>query len=129
METKILKEWLYLADMDLDSAQLLREWRPAHHEIICYHCQQAAEKYLKGFLYAQDIEPPRIHDIGELCFLCAGINASFDLLRDECVYLTGFATQPRYPQELNITEAMVDKALLNAAAIKDFPPIANLQHL
>jgi HEPN domain-containing protein len=129
METKILNEWLYLADMDIDSAQLLHKWRPAHYEVICYHCQQAAEKYMKGFLYAHDIEPPRTHDIEQLCSLCAGINVSFNLLRNECEYLTDFATQPRYPQELDITEAMVDKALLNVAMIKDFPPIANLRNL
>jgi HEPN domain-containing protein len=48
MEIETVSEWLYLADADVDSAKLLNELRPQHREIICYHCEQAVEKYLKG---------------------------------------------------------------------------------
>ena len=37
------KEWLEFAAMDLDSAQFLLGMRPVPVEIICYHCEQAAE--------------------------------------------------------------------------------------
>lgn len=38
-------------------------------EISCYHCQQSAEKYLKGYLVLYGKNPPRTHDLDELCKL------------------------------------------------------------
>ena len=37
-------EWLDLAEMDLGAAEYLLGMRPVPVEIICYHCEQAAEK-------------------------------------------------------------------------------------
>jgi HEPN domain-containing protein len=128
MEVRILQEWLYLADMDIDSAKLLHEMRPRHFEIICYHCQQSAEKYLKAFLFSHDIEPPKIHDLARLRIMCMEIDRSFEVLERECNYLTNFASQPRYPQELNLNDKNVTKALAFAQAIKDFPAVAELQN-
>ena len=34
--------------------------------MVCFHAQQAAEKYLKGLLVANDKEPPRIQSLPEL---------------------------------------------------------------
>ncbi len=53
------KEWLEFAAMDLDSAQFLLGMRPVPVEIICYRCEQAAEKLLKAVLVAADVEPPK----------------------------------------------------------------------
>ncbi|QNO15339.1 HEPN domain-containing protein [Alkalicella caledoniensis] len=39
------KEWLRLAKMDLMSAEYLLKKNPVPIEVICYHCQQSAEKY------------------------------------------------------------------------------------
>ena len=50
------KEWLEFAAMDLDSAQFLLGMRPVPVEIICYHCEQAAEKLLKAVLVAADVD-------------------------------------------------------------------------
>jgi HEPN domain-containing protein len=48
-----------------------------HDHIICFHCQQAVEKYLKGFLILYDVESERTHDLNLLCGLCKGIDAAF----------------------------------------------------
>jgi hypothetical protein len=47
MNNENAKEWLQLADDDLYSAKILNEANRKPYEIICYHCAQAAEKYLK----------------------------------------------------------------------------------
>jgi HEPN domain-containing protein len=44
------QEWERYAAMDLDSAEYLLHMIPVPIEIICYHCRQSAEKYLKGYL-------------------------------------------------------------------------------
>ena len=50
MNTHDVREWLRMADNDFDTALLLNVAVRRHYEIICYHCAQAVEKYLKGFL-------------------------------------------------------------------------------
>lgn len=57
------REWQRLASMDLNAAEHLLNMRPTPYEIICFHCQQSAEKYLKGYLVIHDITPPKIHDL------------------------------------------------------------------
>ena len=57
MDKELVAEWLKHADDDIDTALLLKEMRPQHYEIICYHCEQAVEKYLKGYLVSiADVE-------------------------------------------------------------------------
>jgi len=43
-------EWFNFADSDLNVAKYLMNMNPKPSNIICYHCQQSAEKYLKGFI-------------------------------------------------------------------------------
>ena len=38
------EEWLKFAEMDLNSAEYLRNMTPTPVEVICYHCEQASEK-------------------------------------------------------------------------------------
>jgi len=64
------KEWIEIADNDFDSAILLNEAVRKHYEIICYHCSQAVEKYLKGYLVSMDIVPKKTHDLRFLNNLC-----------------------------------------------------------
>ena len=53
-----LNQWLEIADRDLTIADFsAKNMRPAPYEIICFHCQQAVEKYLKWFLVLHDIDP------------------------------------------------------------------------
>ena len=49
--------------MDLSAAEHLLTMRPLPVEIICYHCEQAAEKFLKATLVQFDREPPKTHDL------------------------------------------------------------------
>jgi hypothetical protein len=46
----LVKEWIRKAERDLDTAHLTLDNKPAYTDIICYHCQQAVEKYLKAYL-------------------------------------------------------------------------------
>ena len=70
MSIKDATEWFQLADNDFDSAKLLDEAVRRHYEIICYHCAQAVEKYLKGFLIYHDVIPKKTHNLLFLNSLC-----------------------------------------------------------
>ncbi len=58
------KRWLDIANMDMGVAKhLMENYHPKPLEIICYHCQQAAEKAIKAkieekyFDYADTLTP------------------------------------------------------------------------
>lgn len=116
----IVKEWLNFANKDLNSAKYLSGMRPIPLEIICFHCEQAAEKVLKGYLIHQNIEPPRTHDLRLLCKKCAAIDKSFDEISQSCVNLTPYGVQPRYPFEIEIIESDMQKAIADADHVTDF---------
>jgi len=46
----LIKEWLRKAEHDMGMADLAINNKPEYTDSICFHCQQAAEKYLKAYL-------------------------------------------------------------------------------
>ena len=100
----LLQEWLNKGNDDLRSAEHLSTMQhPTPDEVICYLCQQSAEKYLKSYLVLNDIEPPRIHDLKELMEMCGQLNNNFNVLLPQLDVLKVYAVLPRYPNELGIT--------------------------
>ena len=73
--------WFAKGDGDLRSARLLVEADPAEPDAAAFHSQQAAEKYLKGFLVYHGVEPPRTHDLIVLLDLIAPLGAALDTVR------------------------------------------------
>jgi HEPN domain-containing protein len=116
-----LRQWVEIANNDLEAAKYLskRTW-PISYEIICFHCQQAAEKYLKWVLVLHDIDPPKIHDLEELEKLCEKINPAFETLYEKCNVLTEYAVHSRYPSEQRLEKQDMDRALEYAEFIKNF---------
>ena len=120
MESKYIFEWFQFADYDLDAAEVLLSYRPQRYEIICYHCQQAAEKYLKGYLFYCGTEVPKIHLLDRLCEMCSEFDVGFDEIAKQCATLTAYGVQPRYPDEIYVDEALMKQALAYARQIKEF---------
>ena len=61
-----IKEWIDMADTDYGVAEhLFKTYYPKPYEIICYHCQQAVEKMIKGIIIAVEIPGgmPKSHDL------------------------------------------------------------------
>ena len=119
-------EWFTFADMDLAAAEHLISMYPQPLEIICYYCQQSAEKYLKGFLFYKGEKPPKTHEVDKLCDMCSAFDSRFDEIYDECAALTQYGVQPRYPYEINIDEYHMNQALTFSKAIRDFDLLNDL---
>ena len=126
MEREYIAEWFRFADMDLTSAEhLSNTMRPQPLEVICYHCQQAAEKYLKGYLIYKGVtEPPKTHDLVFLSDMCIEFDIRFNEIERACDVLTRYGVQPRYPKEIGVTINDTLKALEYARHIRDFEPLA-----
>ncbi len=94
-----VKKWLLKANNDLKAATSLLKM-PAGEivtEAVCFHSQQAAEKYLKAFLVAHNIDFGKTHNLEFLVELCAGQDMDFRKL--EVGNLTSYAVEVRYPDE------------------------------
>lgn len=66
----LVEEWMEYAQRDILSAKYLTSMKPEPLEIICFHCQQAAEKALKAYLVFLEIRVPKTHDLDQLLELC-----------------------------------------------------------
>jgi HEPN domain-containing protein len=65
-------------------------------EIIFFHLQQAAEKYLKALLSFHDVHYDKIHDIRCLIKLCQTNSIELPNQVEELVNLNPFAVEERY---------------------------------
>ena len=97
-----LQQWKEIADSDLNLADFsAKNMWPAPYAIICFHCQQAVEKYLKWFLVSHDVEPPKTHDLEELEKLCETLQPQFSTIYEKCnaVYCQGMLYNPAIPMK------------------------------
>ena len=97
IKRKVVAEWLRKADSDLGLAEHLLSEGMAFPNAITFHCQQAAEKYLKAFLTWHQIGFPKTHDLEEILDLAETADKGLaDSLRDVIV-LTPYGVESRYP--------------------------------
>lgn len=117
----VVDEWLLIAYDDLDTARFLFEHKhPKPLEIICYHCQQSVEKSLKAFLVSCGAEAPKLHDCGKICGMCIVQDSAFEPFHSDCIELSLYATNTRYPSRMEMEEHHAAAALKKAAAIYSF---------
>ncbi len=95
-DVKVVREWLSKADEDLNFAKVNLEEGNNFYAQICFHFQQAAEKYLKAFLVALEKPFPKTHDIESLISLMPK-DIRLALTVEEQRRLTEYATVLRYP--------------------------------
>jgi HEPN domain-containing protein len=93
------RAWLGKAKRDLQAAKrLLRPPRALSGE-AAFHCQQAVEKALKGFLAWHDVPFRKTHYLMEIGAACIAIDATLKELVGRAVPLTEYAWKFRYPGE------------------------------
>ncbi len=86
----------------------------------CFHAQQAAEKYLKGFLTFHDRPFPYTHNLGDLTEQCARIEAQFGTLTPMAAELTPYAIRLRYDDSFWPTLEAATQARTSALTVRDF---------
>lgn len=96
-----VRQWLHKADHDLRSAaRLMKGDDEPLLDTAVYHCQQAAEKVLKGYLTAHGVVFSKIHLLSPILSLCSDIDSTFVQLSDAAELLTPLATEFRYPGDI-----------------------------
>ena len=120
-QTNTPREWRLLAERDMAVADhLAANMRPVPTEAIGFHCQQAAEKYLKGALVILGEEPPYIHDLDRLRSTAEKHRSSFMSISSLCTIINYYTVQPRYDLGLSISEEDMRIVLAHTKTIRDF---------
>jgi HEPN domain-containing protein len=115
---ELVKNWLIKSQHDLLAAQKLSGEPEIYADVAIYHCQQSAEKALKGFLIWHDQTFPRTHDVRLLLQLAMAINPVLQQQQDASEILTPYATEFRYPSDvMQPTAAELQEALEKAAGL------------
>ena len=98
-ETDIGRQWVAKARSDLLNADNNLASGVVPCDTVCFHCQQAAEKMLKGALAAMNVPPPRTHDLLLLLELILPLFPGAEVLRDCLVILMPYSVAARYPDD------------------------------
>lgn len=115
----LVKGWLLKAESDLTNAELCLNAGKAL-DTVCFHAQQAAEKFIKAYLIAHGIDFPFIHNLEKLSELGAKHDPDFINIKSLGQGLTPYAVELRYDNEFWPTAAIASRALDAALTIRKF---------
>jgi len=90
--------WIRAAENDLQAAEAMVASR--HFNWACFLAQQAAEKAVKAYLYAQGVEDPWGHSVADLLRDALTYNAALRDLQPTGALLDKFYIPTRYPNGL-----------------------------
>ncbi len=117
---RILRDWLRKADADMALAEHLLSDAAQFTNAIAFHCQQAAEKYLKAFLTWHTTEFPKTHDLDQLLDLVRSVDASLAEGLRGAIVLTPYGVELRYPGDRpDVTPDEARQAVSLARQVRD----------
>ena len=122
VDKEIIREWLAKANEDFEFARINLEERKPFFAHICFHFQQAAEKYLKAYIIARELEFRKLHDLPILLRQCEEKDAGFGQLQEDCEFLAAYYVNTRYPAHwpTHFSFEETEKAFQSAKRIKSF---------
>jgi HEPN domain-containing protein len=95
-----IRQWLEKANEDLYVVEKLTEKETVATSSVCFHCQQAVEKFLKAFLLANGVDLKKTHNLEFLLSECTDIDNEFSVIDPK--ELSDFGVDARYPGDMYI---------------------------
>ena len=94
-----IKEWVDCAEEDFEAASALfrRRSKRSTTNVVCFHCQQCVEKYLKARLAEVDLNLPKVHDLVLWLQRLLPIEPLWDSFAPAFRGLNDYAVKFRYP--------------------------------
>lgn len=93
--------WMALAEQDLRLSLHLASDLASWKEPICFHCQQAAEKFLKALIISQWKPPLLTHNLGDILRAVRFLGFQLPDIDRDCWSLTRYAVSARYPDDVD----------------------------
>jgi len=125
--------WVEKAEHNYRTVCVLHDQlREPLNDMVCFHCQQCGEAYLKAMLTEARLEFPKTHDLGHLLQLACARWPDAASLASMANSLTPYAVEVRYPgrmpDERSCREAVKAVSSIRAAcrAWLGLPPEADL---
>lgn len=117
---EVARAWFKKAENDLINAENTIKMEKPPCDTICFHAQQCAEKYLKGFLTYYEIEFPKTHSLEDLVFLCKNVVSSIEAELENIEILSSYGVEVRYPDEIyyDIPKEDAEEAIELAKKVK-----------
>jgi HEPN domain-containing protein len=94
----LVADWLKKAELDLRTAVRLAP-EQVFRDIVVFHAQQAAEKYLKALLTKRQLEFPKTHEIRRLLDLLSESDGEISEELADVIWLDPFGVAIRYPSD------------------------------
>jgi HEPN domain-containing protein len=118
---QLVQSWLIKAQHDLASAEVLSQSLLPLLDTAVYHCQQAAEKSVKGYLAFCDHEFERVHDVEALIRAATTYEPRFKQYEQSGRLLTPHSRIFRYPGvTLHPEDSQFDQAFIAASEVYEF---------
>lgn len=92
-------EWIEKATRDLKSAKVLKQ-NDCGNDVVAFHCQQAIEKSLKGFLLKSTGLIVEGHSLIYLCKESSKYISEFRKKLKDCAFVNQYYLETRYPADI-----------------------------
>ena len=121
---KEVNAWIRKAEADFQNIELVLPAKSAPFDTVCFHAQQAAEKYIKALLTFYGIPFGKSHDLDKLINLLPP-KSKVQAMVGDLSELSDAAVMTRYPEDLDeeydreIAERLVQQALMVKSAVMD----------
>lgn len=99
VDSKRYNDWLEKAARDIKSAKVLKQ-NDCGNDIVAFHCQQAIEKALKGFLLKQTRQVAEGHSLIYLCKEASSYYAELKNHLKNCAFVNQYYIETRYPSDI-----------------------------
>jgi HEPN domain-containing protein len=114
----LVRSWLLKASHDLRAAHVLARGSELILDAVPFHCQQAAEKALKGFLFLWGLPVEEAFDVGRLLRQAEEVEPGFDSWRHAADRLTPYGMLFDDPFAIEVEDSeQIDEALDDADTI------------
>ncbi len=119
MREKLIKSWVEKAEKDIGLAEMAMR-KHKYPDLICFHFQQAAEKFLKALILKFSDKAPRTHSLSYLLDLLEEHLNIPEEIQEAILPLEDYSVATRYPglPEPNWTD--VDFAHKATLKIREF---------
>lgn len=119
----LVTEWINKGDGDRFTAKRESEVIDAPNwDAVCFHAQQAVEKYLKALMQQEKIPISRTHDLTQLLRSLLPSYSDLEVLITDLEWLTAFSVEIRYPGESAIKEDAEQAIVIMEKAITSISP-------
>ncbi len=114
---RLTAQWVRKAEADAALLGIVGSADPELRDVICFHCQQCVEKYLKALLQEAGISALKTHNLVQLLDLLLPGDKTLRRFRPSCKSLSRFAVDYRYPG-LTATKRQAEAARRSAIQLR-----------